>query len=116
MSFVRSKAIAAISASTINPVDQAVFAEMYNVPEWLPVAYTALCSREKPLTVWEGERLGARTVVKIAEARERLRDEKLREFGAGIEGGNVEGTVTDVFWPREPAQKVNASDGLLFTP
>lgn len=86
MTFVRSKAIAAITSSTtdIDPVDQAVLAVTHNVPEWLPVAYTALCSREKPLTVCEGERLGAGTAVKIAEVRERLRDEKLREIGAGV--------------------------------
>ena len=115
MSFIRSKAIAAIAATTppIDPVDQVILAETHNVPEWLPVAYTALCSRDKPLTVGEGERLGARTTVKIAEARERLRDEKLRELGAKIEGGDVRCTVMDVFWPRKPAQKLGASDDPL---
>ena len=86
---------------------------MHNVPEWLPVAYTVLCSRDKPLTVREGERLGAKTTVKIAEARERLRDEKLRELGAEIEGGDVRCTVMDVFWPREPAQKLGAIEDPL---
>lgn len=73
MAFIRSQAISAINESTdpIDPVDQVVLAITHKVPEWLPVAYASLCSRKKPLTGDEAERLGARTVALIAEMREK---------------------------------------------
>ena len=58
----------------IDPVEQVVLARSYDVErDWLLKAYTALGKREEPLAEDEGVRLGLRTVIKIAEAREKIR-------------------------------------------
>ena len=107
MSFIRSEAISAITNShqPIDPVDQIVLAVTHDVPDWLPVAYTALCCREKSITDEEGVRLGARTALRIAEARERLRDIKLKRLGVKVDFDveDVESTVNSIFWPEEAA-------------
>ena len=105
MSFIRSEAISAITNShqPIDPVDQIVLAVTHYVPDWLPVAYTALCCREKSITGEEGVRLGVRTALRIAEARERLRDTKLKRLGVKVDFDveDVESTVNSIFWSEE---------------
>ena len=115
MSSIRSEAISAISNSRqpIDPVEQIVLAVTHNVPSWLPVAYTALCCRERSITSEEGERLGTKTALRIAEARERLRDLKLKRLGAEVDFdvADVESAVDSVFWPEEPAALTSEDEG-----
>lgn len=107
MSSIRSEAIAAItrSAESIDPVDQVFLAVTHNIPEWFVTAYSALCTREKPITWAEGERLGARTIAFIAEAREKLRNDKLNSLGARakFDARDVESTLMKMRWPGGPA-------------
>jgi hypothetical protein len=75
MKRIRSRAITEISTfrPRIDPVDQVVLAVKHNIPEWLPLAYAALCQRDDPLEVEEAKRLGIETTVLLAKARERVR-------------------------------------------
>jgi hypothetical protein len=41
-----------------SPIDRVVLGHTFDVPEWLPLAYTDLCKRGEPLTIEEGKRLG----------------------------------------------------------
>jgi hypothetical protein len=50
-----------------------VLAVKHDIPEWLPLAYAALCQRDDPLEVEEAKRLGIETTVLLAKARERVR-------------------------------------------
>ena len=106
MTSIRSQAIAAIttSAQPIDPVDQLVLAATHDVTEWFNIAYPGLCSRDKPITWAEGERLGAKTVAFIAEAREKLRDEKLNSLGARakFDASDAENTLINMVWPSHP--------------
>ena len=107
MSFIRSEAISAITNShqPIDPIDQIVLAVTHDVPDWLPVAYTALCYREKFIADEERVRLGVKTALRIAEAREKLRDMKLKRLGVKVDFdvGDVKSTVNSIFWPEEAA-------------
>ncbi|KAF7972346.1 hypothetical protein HWV62_18118 [Athelia sp. TMB] len=57
-------------AALAAPIDKIVLGRRYGVPEWLPAAYEAVCTRADPLTVQEGMRLGVEDVVKISAARQ----------------------------------------------
>ncbi|KAF7979220.1 hypothetical protein HWV62_43172 [Athelia sp. TMB] len=52
------------------PVDKIVLGRRYGIAAWLPGAYEAVCTRDAPLTVEEGIRLGVEDVVRIAAARQ----------------------------------------------
>ncbi|KAF7986995.1 hypothetical protein HWV62_73 [Athelia sp. TMB] len=52
------------------PVEKIVLGRRYGIGAWLPGAYEAVCTREAPLTVEEGIRLGVEDVVRIAAARQ----------------------------------------------
>ena len=75
MNRIRTRAIAEIISfrPNIDPVDQVVLAVQHNIPEWLPLGYAALCQREDPLELEEAERLGMKTTVLLAKARESVR-------------------------------------------
>lgn len=70
-------------------LDKAVLGKRYGVKQWVIEAYSELCTREKPLTLEEGRKLGIDLVIKINELRHEL------FFGAGA------GTVgTGTFTPN----------------
>lgn len=72
----------------IDPVEKVVLARSYDVErDWLLNAYKALGSREEPLTDEEGARLGLRTVIKIAKAREMIRSSSQISSGYMFSGG-----------------------------
>ena len=76
MDTIRQRAIREIVSHrpNINPVEKIVLAEKHNIPEWLAPAYASLCQRANPLEEWEAKRLGMRVTVKLARAREAVRD------------------------------------------
>ncbi|KAF7981376.1 hypothetical protein HWV62_33855 [Athelia sp. TMB] len=52
------------------PIDKIVLGRRYDIDEWLPGAYEAVCLRSDPLTVEEGMKLGVEDTVRISAARE----------------------------------------------
>ena len=73
--------------AALSPVDAIVMAKEHEVPAWLAPAYAELVRRPAPLSEDEADRLGARTAIRIARAREVLRAEEYaqyqhRKFGA----------------------------------
>lgn len=52
-----------------NPVDEIVLGRRYDITEWLASAYLAVFTRENPLTLDEGKKLGVEDTVKISAAR-----------------------------------------------
>jgi hypothetical protein len=75
MKRIRSRAISEISAfrPRIDPVDQVVLSVKHAIPEWLPLAYAALCQREEAIEVEEAKKMGLETTVMLAKAREAVR-------------------------------------------
>lgn len=71
---IRDLAILEISKQLLDPVDKIMLANKYNIPQWLPSAFTDLCKRPEPIRDSEAELLGLRTIVRIARARELARD------------------------------------------
>lgn len=88
----------------IDPTKQVVLARKCDVPEWLSVAYTALCQRKEPINAEEGMELGIETMAKLSTIRERLRDTYIQSLW-GLKTyaiTEVQRTVNEVFWPRSP--------------
>ncbi|KAI9060514.1 hypothetical protein FKP32DRAFT_1595264 [Trametes sanguinea] len=59
--------------SLATPIDRIVLSRQYDIKQWLEKAYYDLCTREEPLTLDEGERLGMADVIAIAGLRQRIR-------------------------------------------
>ena len=74
MEKVRNRAIRELASFTLDPVDQIVLAVQHDVPAWLKPAYVVLCQREDPIREEEAERLGLSMMVKLARAREMIRE------------------------------------------
>ena len=106
MQAVRTLAIAEIGdfEPSIDPVRQVILARQYDVPQWLPVAYTALCNQDEPINVAEGDRLGMETTTMLSRIREKLRDDFIKQhYGNKYHlTSEVERTVNEVFWPQPP--------------
>jgi len=79
---LRRRAIREVFAhlSNIGAVETVTLAVKYDVPEWLPSAYTDLCKRPHPLDDLEAEALGTRVTARVARAREILREEAFKSF------------------------------------
>jgi hypothetical protein len=77
MDKIRQRAIQEIISyryPRIDPIEKIVLAEKHNIPDWLAPAYASLCQRANPLEEWEAERLGVGVTVKLARAREAVRE------------------------------------------
>ncbi|EIN06793.1 hypothetical protein PUNSTDRAFT_72165, partial [Punctularia strigosozonata HHB-11173 SS5] len=72
---IRTRAIAELKSpdAALDPIAEIVLAMTYAIPEWLPGAYQKVCLRPSPLEVEEAERLGLRTAMMLAKARELVR-------------------------------------------
>ena len=55
------------------PVDRIVLAREFDIPGWLEEGFFELCIRPGSLTLEEGDRLGMKDVIKIADLRQRAR-------------------------------------------
>ncbi|KIM58140.1 hypothetical protein SCLCIDRAFT_1218881 [Scleroderma citrinum Foug A] len=69
---LRQAAIDALIALRIGPVDRIVFAEQYDIKQWMTPALNELAKRLQPLGLEEGTRLGLETALKLASVRERV--------------------------------------------
>ncbi|KAK0454518.1 hypothetical protein EV421DRAFT_1757251 [Armillaria borealis] len=75
---VKALAIRELERKTINLVDRIILYQECKVdPSLLVPLYAKLCSRDEPLNTEESVRLGVETVVRIFQARERLRSSSL---------------------------------------
>jgi len=74
MEKVRNRAIREITLFELDAVDRIVLAVNHDVPAWLTPAYVVLCQREEPIREEEAEKLGLSVMVKLARARESVRD------------------------------------------
>lgn len=113
MGRIRQRAIRQIISHHphIDPVEKIVLAEKHDITAWLPSAYASLCQRVNPLEEWEAEKLGLRITVKLARAREAVREFESQNFGISIEApgdtdeerlyisSKVSRVVSEVFFP-----------------
>ncbi|KAF7986993.1 hypothetical protein HWV62_69 [Athelia sp. TMB] len=90
--------------ATAAPVDKIVLGRRYGIAAWLPGAYKAVCTREAPLTVEEGIRLGVEDVVRIAAARQAYGCTKPR-----FETRHLARDVGEIFGLEQPVAE-NSSD------
>ncbi|KAF7979223.1 hypothetical protein HWV62_43178 [Athelia sp. TMB] len=91
--------------ATAAPVDKIVLGRRYRIAAWLPGAYNAVCTREAPLTVEEGIRLGVEDVVRIAAARQ--------AYGCGkprFEKRHLAHDIWEIFGLERPAEEENDTD------
>ena len=72
---IRNRAITALEDMGLGPVERIVLAVNHDIPAWLKPAYVDLCQRKEPLREDEARKLGWSTTVKLACARERLRED-----------------------------------------
>jgi len=82
MKDIRTKAIAELSKTKMDAVDQVLLARSYDVGDWLLEGYTTLVKREANLSSKEAERLGYETAFRLCQKRE---DTRIR----CLEGGNL---------------------------
>ncbi|TDL18026.1 hypothetical protein BD410DRAFT_512584 [Rickenella mellea] len=61
----------------VTPVLKAELAQKYDIGrDWAVTAYAALGAREEPLTYEEGDQLGLKVALQIAEVRERVQQRR----------------------------------------
>ena len=70
---IRDMAIQELTKRPLDPVKRITLAEQFNVPQWLSTALVELTKRPEPVSDADAEVLGMRTVVRIARAREQVR-------------------------------------------
>lgn len=119
MKRIRSRAITEILSfrPRIDPVEQVGLAVKHGVPDWLPIAYAALCEREDAIEIEEAIKLGLETTVLLAKARERVRKTNTKPLRdavpCGLFGGLrpsvpdpapsdasvVDRILEEIFWP-----------------
>jgi hypothetical protein len=127
MDKIRQRAIRQIISHhpRIDPIEKIMLAEKHNIPDWLPSAYASLCQRANPLEEWEAEKLGMGVMVKLARAREAVRELSTRPRSSAFnswgsvavveaepqctdhelyDAREVRRVVDEVFWPRPPQQ------------
>ncbi|CAL1710181.1 unnamed protein product [Somion occarium] len=71
---IREMAIQEISTKVLDPIKKIILANKYDIPQWLPPAFVDLCKRPESLSESEAETLGLKTIVRVARARESVRD------------------------------------------
>ncbi|KAF8833800.1 hypothetical protein BDN67DRAFT_873446, partial [Paxillus ammoniavirescens] len=69
---VREKAIEALEALDITPVDKLALAMQYNIEQWMIPAINAIAQRPEPIGVEDVDRLGLDVALKIALVREQV--------------------------------------------
>jgi hypothetical protein len=77
----------ALGRTDMDAVQKIQICQKYKIePNWAMEAFVTLCTREQPLTVDEGERLGTATSVLIAQAREIFREDSTTKIFTGHMG------------------------------
>ncbi|KAH8102040.1 hypothetical protein BXZ70DRAFT_906048 [Cristinia sonorae] len=68
---LRERAISELEDWCIpDPIERISLAQKYDIPSWLRSAYTDTCCRDRPLEVWEAEKIGLATAIQLAKGRE----------------------------------------------
>jgi hypothetical protein len=98
MDNIRQRAIREIDSHRprVDPINKIVLAEQHNIPGWLAPAYACVCQRAHPLEEWEAEKLGMTVTVKLARAREAVRELPLRPSSPQ--------SAADHFWGQTPVE------------
>lgn len=112
MARIRARAISEIityPAPGLDPVDQVALATKHDVPEWLPPAYAALCQRENAIELEEAEKLGMKTTVLVAKAREAVRKQASGQ-ALCFQESLVERVVDGLFWPASAPAPSHTGD------
>jgi hypothetical protein len=79
----------------LGPVQKIVYAKKYNVPDWLPECYEALCQRQRGLEDSEAKALGTATTNQIWKAREAVRASCVTDTGCFAELLNLSSPPID---------------------
>jgi len=75
MEKIRQRAITELENFGVpDPVEKIILAVKHSVPAWLEPAHVELCQRGEPIRSEEAERLGLSIAMKLARAREYVRD------------------------------------------
>ncbi|KAF9239120.1 hypothetical protein BU15DRAFT_62137 [Melanogaster broomeanus] len=69
---IRKKAIEALEALPITPVDRIALATQYDIEDWMIPSINAMAQRPEPIGVEDVQRLGLDVALKIASVRERV--------------------------------------------
>ncbi|KAG1815163.1 uncharacterized protein BJ212DRAFT_1273198 [Suillus subaureus] len=120
---IKDLAVRELEKLNIEPIEKIVAYHEYKINKTLLLpAYTAMCKRDKPLTLAEGTSLGMETVLRLADARERAR-QQAAESGIrsptfeDFEDVQMEDMVREVFGipPRQmsPGQHSRNSSGVF---
>lgn len=120
---VKDLAIRELEKLDIEPIEKIVAYHEYKINKtFLIPAYIAVCKREKPLSFTEGMSLGMETVLRIADARERAR-QQAAESGIrsptfdDFEDAVMEDMVREVFGvsprPMSPGRHSRNSSGVF---
>ncbi|KAG2146303.1 hypothetical protein DEU56DRAFT_731744 [Suillus clintonianus] len=118
---IKDLAIRQIETLDIEPIEKIVAYHEYKINKTLLIpAYIAMCKREKPLSLAEGMTLGMETVLRVADARERAR-QQAAESGIrsptfdDFEDVQMEDMVREVFGippkPMSPGRHSRNSSG-----
>ncbi|KAF7986994.1 hypothetical protein HWV62_71 [Athelia sp. TMB] len=102
--FASIRLLAIDRLATAPPVDRIVLGRRYGIAAWLPGAYEAVCTRDAPLTVEEGIKLGVEDVVRIAAARQ--------AYGCGkprFEMRHLARDIWEIFGLKQPAEEESDS-------
>jgi hypothetical protein len=105
---IRQRAIYELnSGKQIDPVEEIVLADKFDIPEWRKQAYEALVQRKEGPSHKEAERLGITTTVSLYMAREAVRNTDTVLHGTThaplparpFTPMRVSQIVDDIFWP-----------------
>ncbi|KAG1729708.1 hypothetical protein EDB19DRAFT_110073 [Suillus lakei] len=120
---IKDLAIRELEKLDIEPIEKIVAYHEYKINKtFLLPAYIAMCKREKPLSLAEGMSLGMETVLRLADARERAR-QQAAESGIrsptfdDFEDAQMEDMVREVFGiqprPMSPGRHSRNSSGVF---
>ncbi|KAI0314636.1 hypothetical protein OF83DRAFT_1174588 [Amylostereum chailletii] len=120
--FKEAKALAVreLEKLTIDPIEKVYLYQTYHVlPELLIPSYVHLTTRDDPLSLDEGERLGLKTALRIARAREFSRGQEspgglLSPSPVRVSGPNLHSLLADLFKLPPPPPSVQ-TDGYVGT-
>lgn len=92
---VKNLAVRELEKLEIDPIEKVYIYHRFNISRgYLVVSYASIVTRQGPLTLTEGRKLGLDTSLKIAEARERLRSQVSERNG-------VRSPMPDDFDPKD---------------
>ena len=84
---VKNLAVRELEKLEIDPIEKVYIYHRFNISRsYLVVSYAAIVTRQSPLNLVEGRKLGLDTSLKIAEGRERLREQVTQRLGVRSPG------------------------------